>query len=64
MRIKSSIVTTVKMEQIDKDVVHLSMPLMLKAKSYSALWAFRNHIHVSNVELNLSLHHIQVVTLR
>jgi hypothetical protein len=33
MWIKNSVATIVKGEQIDKDVVHLSMPPMLEAKS-------------------------------
>jgi hypothetical protein len=34
MWIRNLVATTVKGEQIDKNVVHLSMPPMLKAKSY------------------------------
>jgi hypothetical protein len=34
MWIKNSVATTIKGEQIDKDVVHLSMPPTFKAKSY------------------------------
>jgi hypothetical protein len=34
MLIRNSVATTIKGEQIDKDVVHLSMPPMLEAKSY------------------------------
>jgi hypothetical protein len=35
---------------IEKDVVHMLMPPTFEVKSYQAMWAFGNHIHVSNAE--------------
>jgi hypothetical protein len=55
MWIKSSIATTIKERDIiEKDVVHLSMSPTLEVRSYRAMWAFGNHIHVSSVEEHLT----------
>jgi hypothetical protein len=56
---RSSTVAVVKKgEAIEKNVVHISMPLTLEARSYHVIWAFGNYIHVSNVE-----EHLQHVTM-
>jgi hypothetical protein len=55
MWIRSSIVTAIKEgDKIEKDVVHLSMPPTLEDRSYQTMWAFRNHNHVSSVEVHLT----------
>jgi hypothetical protein len=39
---------------IERDVVHMLMPPTFEAKSYCAMWAFGNHIHVSSVKKHLT----------
>ncbi len=52
--IKTYIVIAIKEgDIIDKDIMHMSMPPMLEAKSYRAMWAFGNHICVSSAEEHL-----------
>jgi len=48
--VKYSIVAIIKNGYVIKrDVVHMLMPPTLEAKSYQVMWAFGNHICVSNV---------------
>ncbi len=49
MWIRTYIATTIKKgDIIDKDIMHMSMPPMLEAKSCQTMWAFGNHIRVSS----------------
>jgi hypothetical protein len=51
MWIRTCIATSIKEGDIlDKDIVHMSMPPTLGAKSYRTMWALGNHIHVSSAE--------------
>jgi hypothetical protein len=53
--VRSLIVVVIKNgDVIEKDVVHMLMPLTFEAKSYQAMWAFGNHIHVSSAEEHLT----------
>jgi len=62
--IKNSIIIIVKEgDKIEKNVVHVSMPPTLEAKSYQALWVFGNHIRVSSVEKHLTTHDTGVTTI-
>ncbi len=49
--VKSLIVVVIKNgDVIEKDVVHMLMPPTFEVKSYRAMWAFGNQIHVSSDE--------------
>ncbi len=53
--VKYSIVVAIKNGYvIKKDVVHISKPPTLEAKSYQVMWAFGYHIHVSSVGKHLT----------
>ncbi len=52
-----------KGEAIEQDVVYLSIPPTLEAKSHQAMWAFGNHIHVSSAKEHLTTHDSRVVTI-
>jgi len=41
-------------EQIDKDTLHISMPPTLEVRSYQAMYAFDNHIHVPSAKKHLT----------
>jgi hypothetical protein len=42
--------TIKKSENINKGTIHMLMPPTLKATTYQVMYAFKNHIHVCNVE--------------
>ncbi len=49
------IIVIIKNGDVNKrNVVHILMPLAFEAKSYWAMWAFGNHVHVSSVEKHLA----------
>jgi hypothetical protein len=53
--VRYSIVVAIKNGYVIKrDVVHMSMPPTLEAKSYQVMWAFGNHIRVSSVGKHLT----------
>jgi hypothetical protein len=39
---------------VDKKVMHMSMPLTLEATTYQIMYAFANHLQVSNGEDHLT----------
>lgn len=39
---------------VDKEVMHMSMPLNLEATTYQTRYAFTNHLQVSNGEDHLT----------
>ncbi len=53
--VRNDVVSTMKEgETIDKYTLHMSMPPTLEARLYQTMFAFGNHIRVSNVEEHLT----------